>query len=93
MEDSPNKKTLNRRVLRLNSINETLSFAHTVGHSMNRDEIKEDNNDNFLTLDELDDLLKIVSGRKEHLWLPSFLRSNKNIDNSGSESFSPEAKK
>lgn len=59
---------------------------------MNRDEIKEDD-DNFLTLDDLDDILKIVSGRKEHLWLPSFLRSNKNIDSSGSESFSPEAKK
>ncbi|CAD8200320.1 unnamed protein product [Paramecium pentaurelia] len=91
IEDSPSKKSPIRRALRLNSINESLSFAHTVGHSMNRDEIKE-NDENFFTLDDLDDLLKIVSGRKEHLWLPSFLRSNKNIDTRGSESFSPEAK-
>ncbi|CAD8189173.1 unnamed protein product [Paramecium octaurelia] len=91
IEETSSKKSPSRRPLRLNSINESLSFAHTVGHSMNRDEIKEDD-DNFLSLDDLNDLLKIVSGRKEHLWLPSYLRSTKNIDSRGSESFSPEAK-
>ncbi|CAD8109397.1 unnamed protein product [Paramecium sonneborni] len=90
IEDSPSKKSPSRRAIRMNSINESLSFAHTVGHSIVRDEIKED--DNFFTLEDLNDLLKIVSGRKEHLWLPTFLRSNKNIDSRGSDSFSPEAK-
>ncbi|CAD8070822.1 unnamed protein product [Paramecium sonneborni] len=89
--DSPSKRSPIRRMQRINSIVDSSSYARTAGHSIKQDEIKE--NDNFLTLDELDDLLKIVSGRKEHLWLPQFLRSNKNINSGQSEQFSPEAKR
>lgn len=52
--------------------------------------------------DEIDDLIKIVIGRKDIMWLPSFLRSNKNIgsridvlkgdDNDDDEKLSPEAR-
>ncbi|CAD8201045.1 unnamed protein product [Paramecium pentaurelia] len=90
IDETPSKRSPIRKIQRINSINDNFYYAKTAGHSIKQDEIKE--NENFLTLDEIDDLLKIVSGRKEHLWLPQFLRSNKNINSDQKEQFSPEAK-
>lgn len=45
-----------------------------------------------LTIEEIDDLLNLLSGRKEVIWLPHFLRSSQMLKTNDNE-FSQDAKK
>ncbi|CAD8146396.1 unnamed protein product [Paramecium octaurelia] len=36
--------------------------------------------DDFITIDEIDDLLNLLTGKKDNIWLPKFLRSHRQLD-------------
>ncbi|CAD8159980.1 unnamed protein product [Paramecium pentaurelia] len=78
---SPKLENFKRRASRTLSQNSDLKgknflFDQQQSHS-DQDIVQ---GDNYITIDEIDDLLNLLTGKKDNIWLPKFLRSHRQLD-------------